>query len=504
MKIKPILLMILDGFGLSNIENGNAIKVANTKAIDNLFQLYPNTRLKASGLSVGLPDGQMGNSEVGHLNIGSGRVVYQSLTKINKSIIEGDFFNNTQFISAIDHCKEHKTKLHLCGLLSDGGVHSSMEHLYALIKLAKGQGLDEVYIHAFLDGRDTPVNVGVEYISKLEEKISQIGIGKIATISGRYYAMDRDNRWDRVKLAYDAMVYGIGSRKIDPKEVARESYLNAITDEFVVPTVITQNMVPIAVIEDNDAVIHFNFRPDRARQLSRALTDKEFVEFERKTIKPYYVCMTEYDKSLKDVNVAFMPELFQNTLGEYLSKNHYRQLRIAETEKYAHVTFFFNGGTESISVGEERVLVDSPKVTTYDLKPEMSAYEVTNRLIQEIDRNVHDVIILNYANCDMVGHTGDFDAVVKAIETIDKCVGVVVEKIKEKNGVILLTADHGNAENMIGEERTTHTLNDVPLIVIGAGEIKLKTGKLCDIAPTILEIMDIEKPEQMSGHSLII
>jgi len=507
MKDKLTMLMILDGFGDNKNEKGNAIELAKTPNIDELMKKNPVTEIYTSGLNVGLPDGQMGNSEVGHTNIGAGRIVYQELTRITKTIEDGDFFSLTEFNKAIENCKKNNSKLHIMGLLSDGGVHSHIRHLYALLELAKRKDFEDVYVHCFLDGRDTPPASAENYIADLQEKMNEKGIGKIASIIGRFYAMDRDKRWERVKKAYDAMVNGIGEKSKSAITAIESSYQKEVFDEFVEPTIIcnTENQ-PIATISKNDSVIFFNFRPDRAREITRTLVDKEFKEFETKDLNLYYVCFTQYDETMPNAQIAFKPTTLVNTFGEYISKNGLKQLRIAETEKYAHVTFFFNGGEEKQYVGEDRILIPSPKVETYDLKPEMSAYEVTEKVLEAIASKKYDCIILNYANPDMVGHTGNLDAAIKAIETIDECVGKVVKEVENQNGVMLITADHGNAEQMIdyktGEPHTAHTTNPVPLILIGM-DSKLKVGKLADLAPTMLEIMGLEKPTEMTGSSLL-
>ena len=461
-------------------------------------------------MDVGLPDGQMGNSEVGHTNIGAGRVVYQELTRITKSIDDGDFFENPDLMSAVEHCKKNDSALHLYGLLSDGGVHSHNTHLYALLQLAKRNGLEKVYVHTFLDGRDTPPASGADYAEELQEKMREIGVGQIATVTGRYYAMDRDKRWERVVRAYDAIVKGEGIKANSAVAAIEESYQKEVFDEFVKPTVITNKAgEPLAKIENGDSVIFFNFRPDRAREITRAIVDKEFDGFETDKLDTYFVCMTPYDETMPNVEVAFRKEEIRNTFGEYISKKGLKQLRIAETEKYAHVTFFFNGGEEKQYEGEDRILVPSPKVETYDLKPEMSAVEVTDKVIEAIKSEKYDSIILNYANPDMVGHTGSIDAAVKALETINDCVVRVVDAVKSVDGVLLITADHGNSEQMIdyktGEPYTAHTTNPVPLAVIGLpGNKKVKEGRLADLAPTMLDIMGLEKPDEMTGESLIV
>ena len=510
MKDKLTMLMILDGFGINPNKDGNAIKLAKTPNIDKLMKKYPNTQIRTSGLAVGLPEGQMGNSEVGHTNIGAGRIVYQELTRITKSIEEGDFFTNPEFIAAIDNCKKNNSKLHILGLLSDGGVHSHIRHLYGLLEMAKRRDFEDVYVHCFLDGRDTPPASGESYIMKLQDKMKEKGIGKIASISGRFYSMDRDKRWERIKKAYDALVNGKGNKAGSTIKAIEDSYQKEVFDEFVEPTVICNGEEPIARIGKNDSAIFFNFRPDRARQITRTLVDKEFNEFEtKKDLNLYFVCFTNYDETMPNVHIAFEKEQLQNTFGEYISKHGYTQLRIAETEKYAHVTFFFNGGEEKQYPGEDRILVPSPKVETYDLKPEMSAYEVTDKVLAAIEEDKYDCIILNYANTDMVGHTGSLPAAIKAVEAVDECVGKVVKLVESKQGNIIITADHGNAEQMIdyktGEPHTAHTTNPVPLILVTRNEkLKLKEdGKLADLAPTMLDLMNLEKPEEMTGESLL-
>ena len=507
---KPLVLCILDGFGRNDSEYGNAIKAAATPNLTKLFADNPKTYIGASGMDVGLPDGQMGNSEVGHTNIGAGRVVYQELTRITKSIIDGDFFQNEALCGAVNSAVEKGKALHLFGLLSNGGVHSHNEHLYALLRLAKEKGLKDVYVHCFLDGRDVAPTSGADFVKELADKCSEIGVGKIATVMGRYYAMDRDNRWERVEKAYAAMVYGEGNKASDAEAAVRASYeqIDAegknITDEFVVPTVCAEN----ATISDGDSVIFFNFRPDRAREITRTLVDPEFNGFERKTgyLNLYYVCMTQYDASMPNVHVAFKPQVLTNTLGEYLAANGMTQLRIAETEKYAHVTFFFNGGVEKISEGEERVLVNSPKVATYDLKPEMSAFEVAQKACENIESGRFDVVILNFANCDMVGHTGIFDAAKAAVQAVDTCVGKVMASVIKMGGSAIITADHGNADKMYeadGSPFTAHTTNPVPFVVVNYPCTLREGGKLCDIAPTMLKMMGLAKPAEMTGESII-
>lgn len=508
MNKKLTMLMILDGFGINDNEKGNAVKLANTPNIDRLMKTCPTTEVYTSGLNVGLPDGQMGNSEVGHTNIGAGRIVYQELTRITKSIEDGDFFSIPEFVEAIENCKKNNSKLHIMGLLSDGGVHSHIRHLFALLEFAKRRDFEDVYVHCFLDGRDTPPASAEGYIMQLEEKMKEKEVGRIASISGRFYAMDRDKRWQRVKKTYDALVNGTGEKATSAVTAIESSYQKEIFDEFVEPTVIVNGEAPIATIEKNDSVIFFNFRPDRAREITRTLVDKEFNEFETKDLNLYFVCMTPYDETMPNVKVAFKKEPLKNTFGEYISNNGLTQLRIAETEKYAHVTFFFNGGEEKQYKGEDRILVPSPKVETYDLKPEMSAIEVTDKVVEAIKSEKYDSIILNYANPDMVGHTGNLEASIKAIETIDNCVGRVIEEINKVNGICLITADHGNSEQMIdyktGEPHTAHTTNPVPLILVGMEGVTLKTGKLADLAPTMLEIMGLKKPDEMIGESIIV
>ena len=507
MDDKLTMLMILDGFGINENEKGNAVKLANTPNIDKLMKTCPTTVIHTSGLQVGLPEGQMGNSEVGHTNIGAGRIVYQELTRITKSIENGDFFSIPELVAAIENCKEHNSKLHILGLLSDGGVHSHMRHLFAILELAKRKDFEDVYVHCFLDGRDTPPASGENYIAKLEEKMKEKGVGKIASISGRFYAMDRDKRWQRIQKAYDALVNGIGNKATTAVSAIESSYQKEVFDEFVEPTVIYSGDEPVATIGENDSVIFFNFRPDRAREITRTLVDPEFNEFETKKLNLYYVCFTQYDETLPNVHIAFKPETLKNTFGEYISNKGLTQLRIAETEKYAHVTFFFNGGEEKQYPGEDRILVPSPKVETYDMQPEMSAEEVTQKVVEAIKSKKYNAIILNYANPDMVGHTGSLDAAIKAVEKIDECVQRVVEAVNEVEGTLIITADHGNAEQMIdyktGEPHTAHTTNPVPLILVGKDGVKLKEGKLADLAPTMLEIMGLEKPEEMTGESLI-
>ena len=501
MNKTPTTLIIMDGFGLRNAEDGNAVTHAATPVLDGLFATCSHTTLSASGLDVGLPDGQMGNSEVGHTNIGGGRVVFQDLPRISKSIADGDFFTNPAYCHAMDACLEKGAALHLMGLLSDGGVHSHLTHLFALLKMAKDRGLTRVYIHAFLDGRDVSPTSGADFVAQTVSECAKIGVGKIATVMGRYYAMDRDKRWDRVEQAYDAMVYGQGRQNRDPVDAVAKSYAKGVTDEFVEPVVCDSE----GMISDNDSIIFFNFRPDRAREITRAFVDPDFDGFQREFFPLTYVCTTEYDASMPNVRVAFPRNLVANGLGEYLSKMGMTQLRIAETEKYAHVTFFFNGGSEAVFPGEDRVLVPSPKVATYDLQPEMSAVEVADKCVERIESGNYDVIILNFANCDMVGHTGVYEAAVKAVETVDACVGKVVAATRAMGGIAMITADHGNAEEMRkgdGSPMTAHTTNLVPFILVGANA-KLHPGRLADIAPTILDILGLACPEEMDGKSLI-
>lgn len=509
---KITALIIMDGYGLSKEVNGNAIGVDCSPYVKYLMDNYPNTTLDASGLAVGLPEGQMGNSEVGHLNIGAGRVIYQELTRITKSIQDGDFFDNSAFIGAVDYAKSHGGKLHVMGLLSNGGVHSHINHLFALLELAKRQGLDNVYVHCYLDGRDVSPTSGVGFVQQLQDKMDELHFGKIATICGRYYAMDRDKRWDRVEKAYDMLALGKGEVVADNAVVAlQQSYDNGTTDEFVLPTVITENGQPVATIENGDAVIFFNYRPDRAREITRAFTQQNFDGFDLRGKKRsvHWVCMTQYDETFTGIDIAFRKETFVNTLGEYLAKQGKTQLRIAETEKYAHVTFFFNGGVEAPNENETRVLINSPKVATYDLQPEMSANEVCERAVCEIEKEKYDVMILNYANCDMVGHTGVIPATEKAVATVDECVRKVVETILSQGGRAFVTADHGNAERMLAEDGspfTAHTTNKVPFILVDEqlrNSVTLQQGALCDIAPTMLYSMGMEIPAEMTGKVLI-
>ena len=511
MRKKPVVLMILDGYGLNSSTKGNGVALAKTPVMDKLMAEYPYVKGYASGLAVGLPDGQMGNSEVGHLNMGAGRIVYQELTRITKSIEDGDFFENKELLGAIENCKKNNSDLHLYGLLSDGGVHSHITHVFALLELAKRNGIKNVYVHCFMDGRDTAPDSGKDFIAKLYDKMEELGVGEIASVTGRYYAMDRDNRWDRVEKAYRALTLGEGNQAACGKCAIKASYEAGKTDEFVEPTVITKDGKPVGVIKDKDSVICFNFRPDRAREITRCFCDDEFTGFDRGSRKDvYYVCFTDYDVTIPNKYVAFKKEKITNTFGEFLAANNMTQARIAETEKYAHVTFFFNGGIEEPNKGEDRILVKSPKVATYDLQPEMSALEVCDKLCEAIRSDKYDVIIINFANPDMVGHTGVVDAVIKAIETVDACVGRAVEAVKEKDGVMFICADHGNAEVLVdentGEPYTAHTTNPVPFILVNYdNEYTLKeNGKLCDIVPTLIDIMGMEKPAEMTGQSLLI
>ena len=508
MTKKPVVLAILDGYGISELTEGNAVYTASTPNLDRLKATYPTSVIHASGMDVGLPDGQMGNSEVGHTNIGAGRIVYQELTRITKAIDDGDFFENEEFLAACNNCKENNSSLHIMGLLSDGGVHSHIGHIAGLIELAKRQGLTKVYVHCFLDGRDVSPTSGADFVKDLYEITKEKGVGKIATVSGRYYAMDRDNRWERVVMAYNSLVKGEGEVCTCPYEAVKASYEKDITDEFVVPTVVLTDGKPTGTISENDSIIFANFRPDRAREITRTLVDPDFDGFEREYFSTYYVTMTQYDANMPNVHVAFRPQTLVNTLGEFVSSKGLKQLRIAETEKYAHVTFFFNGGVEKVSEGEDRILVASPKVATYDMQPEMSAYEVTDKLMEALETNKYDLIILNYANCDMVGHTGVMEAAVKAVEAVDECIGKVADKVVAMDGAILITADHGNAEQMIdpadGSVFTAHSTNVVPLIAAGIGDVKLSDGRLADLAPTLINIMELEVPSEMTGKNLIL
>lgn len=512
MAKKPVVLMVLDGYGLNEKTEGNAIAMANTPVMDKLMAEYPFVKGNASGMAVGLPEGQMGNSEVGHMNIGAGRIIYQDLTRITKDIEEGTFFENKVLLQAIENCKKNNSDLHLWGLLSDGGVHSHNTHLYGLLEMAKKNGLENVYVHAFLDGRDTPPASGKDFVAELEAKMAEIGVGKVASLSGRYYAMDRDNNWDRVKMAYDSLVTGEGVKATDAVQAMADSYANDKTDEFVLPTVITDdNDEPLSLVKNGDSVIFFNFRPDRARELTRAFCDDKFEGFEREFLDTTFVCFKDYDETIPNKLIAFEKEEIKNTFGEFLAANGKKQLRLAETEKYAHVTFFFNGGVEDPNTDEFRLLVNSPKdVATYDLKPEMSAPEVGMDLVEAIKSDKYDVIIINFANPDMVGHTGVIPAAVKAVERVDSLVGEAVEAVKDVDGVLFICADHGNAEKMVdyetGAPHTAHTTNPVPFILVNADPSwKLREGGcLADIAPTLIEVMGLEQPEEMTGKSLIV
>ena len=501
---KPVVLCIMDGFGIRNTDEGNAISAAKTPNLDKFFNNYPFTTIGASGLDVGLPDGQMGNSEVGHTNIGAGRVVYQMLVKITKDIERGKFFENEALKNAMENCKKNNSALHLIGLLSDGGVHSHIDHLYGLLKMAKLNGIEKVYVHCLMDGRDVSTTSGIGFIKDLQDKMLELGVGKIASVMGRYYAMDRDFAWDRVEKAYAAMVYGEGIETTDINATMAKSYSDDITDEFIVPTVVDKE----GMIKANDSVVSFNFRPDRARQFTRAFVDPDFDGFERKNgfFPLEYVCMTQYDETMPNVSVAYPPEELKMTFGEYLASRDMTQLRIAETQKYAHVTFFFNGGEEKTFKGEDRILIKSPDVPTFDLQPEMSAYPVCDAVCEQIRSGKYDAVILNFANCDMVGHTGVFDAAVKAVEAVDECVGKVVEAATEMGGAVIITADHGNADCMVGEDGnpfTPHTTNPVPFCVVGYDCQLRDGGRLADIAPTMLKILNLPQPEEMTGESLI-
>ena len=501
---KPVALIIMDGFGINPSDEGNAIHAAKTPNLTRLFSQNPRTQIGASGLDVGLPDGQMGNSEVGHTNIGAGRIVYQELTRITKSIQDGDFFENEALLGAVENCKKHGSALHIMGLLSNGGVHSHIEHIFGVLEMAKRAGLEKVYLHGFMDGRDVPPESGKSFVEETVAKMKELGVGKVANVMGRYYAMDRDNRWERVSQAYAALVYGEGVQNPDPVDAMQKSYDDGKTDEFVVPVVCDKD----GVIKANDSVVFCNFRPDRAREITRTFVDDAFTGFERRNgrFPLYYVCMTQYDATMPNVNVAFKPESLDNTFGEYIAEKGLTQLRIAETEKYAHVTFFFNGGVEAPYQNEDRALIPSPKVATYDLKPEMSAYEVTDEVLKRIESGKYDVIILNFANCDMVGHTGVYEAARLAVETVDECVGQVVEATSEMGGITLITADHGNADRMLEEDGetpyTAHTTSPVPFYIVGAS-VKLRNGRLSDIAPTMLDLMGLQKPAEMDGETLI-
>ena len=511
MSKKPVVLMILDGYGLNKKEEANAVFEAKTPVMDKLMAECPFVEGNASGLAVGLPDGQMGNSEVGHLNMGAGRIVYQELTRITKSIADGDFFENEEFLRAVENCKKNNSALHMYGLVSDGGVHSHNTHIYGLLELAKRSGLENVFVHCFLDGRDTPPASGKDFVAELEAKMAEIGVGKVASVMGRYYAMDRDNRWDRVELAYRALTLGEGNTNASATAAIQASYDDGKTDEFVMPTVVVENGAPVGLINDNDSVIFFNFRPDRAREITRAFCDDEFAGFAREKKQGLvYVCFTDYDETITGKFVAFKKQSITNTFGEFLAANGKTQARIAETEKYAHVTFFFNGGIEEPNEGEDRILVKSPKVATYDLQPEMSAPQVCDKLVEAIGSDKYDVIIINFANPDMVGHTGVEAATIAAVEAVDTCVGRAVDAVKAAGGAMFICADHGNAEQLLDYETgapfTAHTTNPVPFILVNAGdEFGLREGGcLADIAPTLIEIMGLEQPKEMTGKSLLI
>ena len=511
MSKKPVVLMILDGYGLNDNCDHNAVCEGRTPVMDQLMSQCPFVKGNASGLAVGLPDGQMGNSEVGHLNMGAGRIVYQELTRITKSIQDGDFFDVPEFLQAVENCKKNHSALHLWGLVSDGGVHSHNTHIYGLLELAKRNGLDKVYVHCFLDGRDTPPASGKGFVEELEAKMKEIGVGKVASVMGRYYAMDRDNRWDRVERAYNALTKGEGKTAVSAADGIQASYDAEVNDEFVEPFVVVEDGKPVAVVNDHDSVIFFNFRPDRAREITRAFCDDEFKGFAReKRLDLTYVCFTDYDDTIANKLVAFKKESIVNTFGQYLADHNMTQARIAETEKYAHVTFFFNGGVEEPNKGEDRILVLSPKVATYDLQPEMSAPAVCDKLVEAIKSGKYDVIIINFANPDMVGHTGIEDAAIKAIETVDACVGRTVDAVKETDGILFICADHGNAEQLVDYETgtpfTAHTTNPVPFILVNADpSFKLREGGcLADIAPTLIELMGMEQPKEMTGKSLLV
>ncbi|MGI5877482.1 MAG: 2,3-bisphosphoglycerate-independent phosphoglycerate mutase [Christensenellales bacterium] len=513
MRKRPTVLIVMDGFGLAEPSDTNAIAKARKPNLDRLMAKYPTTSLRCQGMDVGLPDGQMGNSEVGHLNLGAGRIVYQPLTRVSKSILDGDFFSNPALTGAMEHVREHGTALHLMGLVSDGGVHSHIDHLLALVRMGRDAGIDPIFIHCFMDGRDVPPSSGKEYIVSLERSLAELGAGQIATVSGRFYAMDRDNIWERIAIAYNALTLGQGITAASAAEAMEQSYTKGETDEFVRPTVILRDGRPTGTIGENDAVIFFNFRPDRARQLTRSYIDPAFTEFERKKgyFPLYFVSMTTYDTTFENVHVAFGPQEPKNTLAEYLSKLGKTQFHIAETQKYAHVTYFFNGGVEQPYPGEDRLLIDSPKIENFDLKPDMSAYEVTDAAVERIGLGQYDAIFINYANCDMVGHTGVMDAAVSAVETVDACVGRVVEATRRAGGQLIITADHGNAEKMWDDESsepyTAHTVeNPVPLIVVDnrhIGKTLRSGGRLADVAPTFLELMEIPQPPEMTGRSLL-
>lgn len=506
---KPVVLTIMDGFGCTDNIVGNAIVSAGTPNLDALTDKYPHTHIFASGLDVGLPEGQMGNSEVGHTNIGAGRIIYQDLTRISKAIEDGEFFENIELKHAMKNARHNK--LHIMGLLSDGGVHSHINHLKAVLDMAKRESVEQVFVHAFTDGRDTDPQSAIDFVKDMQSYMNRIGVGKFASVCGRYYAMDRDKRWDRVEQAYNALVKGEGNHAESALSCVEESYKKGINDEFIEPTVMVENDEAIGKIEENDSVIFFNFRPDRAREITRSIVDKNFDGFIRTNMESVFVCMTTYDATIEEVSVAFGPQDIENTLGEYLSNNGKNQLRAAETEKYAHVTFFFNGGKEEPYKNEDRLLIPSPKVATYDLQPEMSAYELLEKLLKAIDEDKYDFIAVNFANPDMVGHTGNVEATEKAIRTVDECVGKLFEKILSIGGSGIITADHGNAEYMIdydnGRPVTSHSTNPVPILVVGeefVGKELLENGRLCDLAPTVLSMMKMEKPVEMAGHSLIV
>lgn len=511
MSKRPTVLMILDGYGLNEKEQGNAVAEAKTPVMDRLMAEYPFVKGNASGLAVGLPDGQMGNSEVGHLNMGAGRIVYQELTRITKEIEDGVFFENEALLKAVENAKANDSALHMFGLVSDGGVHSHNTHIYGLLELAKRHGLKKVYVHCFLDGRDTPPTSGKDYVQELTDKMQELGVGEVASVMGRYYAMDRDNRWDRVELAYKALTRGEGETAADGVSAIAASYEKGVNDEFVVPAVVMKDGKPLATIQDGDSVIFFNFRPDRAREITRAFCDDEFTGFPReKKLDLTYVCFTEYDVTIPNKLVAFHKVELHNTFGEYLAAHGKKQARIAETEKYAHVTFFFNGGVEEPNEGEDRILVKSPKVATYDLQPEMSAYGVCDKLVEAIKSDKYDVIIINFANPDMVGHTGIEEAAIKAVEAVDECVGRAVEALKEVDGQMFICADHGNAEQLVdyntGAPFTAHTTNPVPFLLVNADPAyRLREGGcLADIIPTLIELMGMEQPKEMTGKSLLV